>query len=423
MDIENVIDIEVDASEAKEGLSAYEVYLKNGGTLSEEEWLESLKGDTGPTGPTGANGKDGKDGKSAYEIWLEAGNTGTEEDFLNSLKGDNQVRETVVSSGVDYAEIGSWDDDNTENEDRLYRFVTISDIPGEEIKLSTSTSQIVGTTNLKSNVGFLGNYNKGDEDDTTKAIVSILGVAPVKTNDTTIQVNDRVMSDDNGYAVKSSNNLGYRVISILENGLLNISLSPNTDLMQRIKTDVTGLSDNIGSLDSLSTEDKSSLVNAINETFANCNIIGEIIEDTDMTIKDSGIYRVLASDQVSLRIGATSNIVAKYYQPGDYLFWNKEDSYLITLNKAYSSAYNMLCPTIGSYFVKKSGDNYQGYYRDVVINNISTINESQTISGTKTFSTLPESSVIPTTDNQLTNKKYVDDAITAAITTSLEASY
>lgn len=85
MDIENVIDIEVDASEAKEGLSAYEVYLKNGGTLSEEEWLESLKGDTGPTG---ANGIDGKDGKSAYESWLDAGNIGTEEDFINSLKGE-----------------------------------------------------------------------------------------------------------------------------------------------------------------------------------------------------------------------------------------------------------------------------------------------------------------------------------------------
>ena len=153
MNIENVINIEADASEAKEGLSAYEVYLKNGGTLSEEEWLESLKGDTGLTG---ANGKDGK---SAYESWLDAGNTGTEEDFINSLKGE-----------------------------------------------------------------------KGDS-----------------------------------------------------------------------------------------------------------SSISEIIEDTDMTIKDSGIYRVLASDQVSLRIGATSNTVAKYYQPGDYLFWNKEDSYLITLNKTYSS--------------------------------------------------------------------------------------
>lgn len=29
----------------------------------------------------------GKDGKSAYEIWLEQGNTGTEQDFLESLKG------------------------------------------------------------------------------------------------------------------------------------------------------------------------------------------------------------------------------------------------------------------------------------------------------------------------------------------------
>ncbi|MBR5305605.1 MAG: hypothetical protein IKU47_01665 [Oscillospiraceae bacterium] len=33
----------------------------------------------------------GKDGKSAYEIWLEQGNEGTEEDFLNSLKGDDYI--------------------------------------------------------------------------------------------------------------------------------------------------------------------------------------------------------------------------------------------------------------------------------------------------------------------------------------------
>jgi hypothetical protein len=31
----------------------------------------------------------GNDGKSAYEIWLEQGNTGTEQDFLNSLGGSN----------------------------------------------------------------------------------------------------------------------------------------------------------------------------------------------------------------------------------------------------------------------------------------------------------------------------------------------
>lgn len=40
-----------------------------------------------------------------------------------------------------------------------------------------------------------------------------------------------------------------------------------------------------------------------------------------------------------------------------------------------------------------------------------TINNNQTITGTKIFNTLPTSSVAPTADNQLTNKKYVDDSV------------
>jgi hypothetical protein len=61
MDIENVVeidvsmendeeDIDVDISEAgPQGLSAYEIYVKNGGSLTEEAWLESLKGQNGIT--------------------------------------------------------------------------------------------------------------------------------------------------------------------------------------------------------------------------------------------------------------------------------------------------------------------------------------------------------------------------------------
>lgn len=47
------------------------------------------------------------------------------------------------------------------------------------------------------------------------------------------------------------------------------------------------------------------------------------------------------------------------------------------------------------------------------VNTINTVtrDNSQTITGKKTFNTLPESSVVPTTDNQLVNKKYVDDSI------------
>lgn len=46
--------------------------------------------------------------------------------------------------------------------------------------------------------------------------------------------------------------------------------------------------------------------------------------------------------------------------------------------------------------------------KPVDLSNYVTKNTAQTISGKKTFSTLPESSVTPTTANQLVNKNYVD---------------
>lgn len=58
-----------------EGMSAYDIAVKNGFNGTEEEWLKSLKG------------KDS--GKSAYEIAVENGFRGTEEEWLESLKGKN----------------------------------------------------------------------------------------------------------------------------------------------------------------------------------------------------------------------------------------------------------------------------------------------------------------------------------------------
>ena len=51
----------------------------------------------------------------------------------------------------------------------------------------------------------------------------------------------------------------------------------------------------------------------------------------------------------------------------------------------------------------------------VDLNNLLHTSGAETVSGKKTFTTLPETSVAATTNNQLTNKKYVDDAISAAI--------
>lgn len=63
---------------------------QHGGTFDYSPWVGNIKGPAGPQGEPGvpgANGKDGTDGKSAYQIWLDNGHSGTETDFLNSLKG------------------------------------------------------------------------------------------------------------------------------------------------------------------------------------------------------------------------------------------------------------------------------------------------------------------------------------------------
>ena len=61
-----------------------------GGTVTDEQIetaVENYLAENPVAGTPGADGKDGKDGASAYEIWLAEGNTGTEADFLASLKG------------------------------------------------------------------------------------------------------------------------------------------------------------------------------------------------------------------------------------------------------------------------------------------------------------------------------------------------
>lgn len=78
-------------------------------------------GPAGPTGPQGAagpagiNGEDGEPGLSAYEVWLNEGNTGTEQDFIDSLQG----ADGFLPDGTNIGNTTFWDgtqwvvDDNT----------------------------------------------------------------------------------------------------------------------------------------------------------------------------------------------------------------------------------------------------------------------------------------------------------------------
>ncbi|WP_297868451.1 hypothetical protein [uncultured Flavobacterium sp.] len=100
-----------------DGLSAYQIWLNNGNTGTEADFISSLQGAqgpqgiqgpagatgpqgpqgiqgeqgpiglTGPQGPAGANGNNGIDGLSAYQIWINNGNSGTEAEFIASLQG------------------------------------------------------------------------------------------------------------------------------------------------------------------------------------------------------------------------------------------------------------------------------------------------------------------------------------------------
>lgn len=96
-----------------EGKSAYEVAVAAGFGGSEEQWLDSLKGEKGESGITASlyadaqangftgtyaefaltmKGESGGDGKSAFELAILNGFIGSEEQWLNSLKGEKGDR-------------------------------------------------------------------------------------------------------------------------------------------------------------------------------------------------------------------------------------------------------------------------------------------------------------------------------------------
>ena len=91
-----------DGKPGSNGLSAYELAVKNGFTGNESAWLESLKGEQGVSGPAGADGKngvngvDGKDGMSAYSLAVKNGYAGSESEWANKW-----LRGTIVSASTD----------------------------------------------------------------------------------------------------------------------------------------------------------------------------------------------------------------------------------------------------------------------------------------------------------------------------------
>lgn len=100
-EIDSLLD-SVGGGAGAQGDSAYQVWLDQGNSGTEQDFLDSLvgaagtNGQDGTDGNDGTNGSDGSDGLSAYQIWINAGNSGTEADFLASLVGADGADGTTV---------------------------------------------------------------------------------------------------------------------------------------------------------------------------------------------------------------------------------------------------------------------------------------------------------------------------------------
>lgn len=176
-----------------------------------------------------------------------------------------------------------------------------------------------------------------------------------------------------------------------------------------------------GELDNLDTTDKSNLVNAINEVASSSGGDAITFVDTNtfyLSGKKKGIY-YLTAQPTSVYYDETYSATSSISPIDGFLYLLKDidntiqDGELFGLYISYNSNWIEVRllnrDTSGLFSNIGFRQNNTRFSAQFVI-----ANTTQTISGKKTFDTLPETSITPTTNNQLANKKYVDDAVAGA---------
>lgn len=155
---------------------------------------------------------------------------------------------TVLSQNADYAEVGQWADGNPNSENRIGYFVSIDDTQaGTTIIKATSTKDVRGVVVTAPAFSGNGSADKFDSNGNLLkqyAYVAVMGLVSVIDNGT-CTINERCMPNDSGTAVPSSNNLGYQVIDRIDDTHILIAVEPGADMIQRIRTDVAGLQNDV----------------------------------------------------------------------------------------------------------------------------------------------------------------------------------
>lgn len=181
-----------------------------------------------------------------------------------------------------------------------------------------------------------------------------------------------------------------------------------------VSYDIQDLS--IGDLNNLSTEDKTSVVNAINEVLNNSggnggNEITELYEDTDIREMPSGIYVNRHTSNIYVTFADSGNTQIRP-SPEQLIFWSK-GKYILTFNVGSTQ-------TELSFYYIQAG---VGNFASVNVKKMVSTTGSQTIEGQKTFTVLPVVTQDPTEPEQLASKAYVDVTVLNAIGTALGGEY
>ena len=105
MEARSTIDTDMSQSSSsggKDGLSAYEIAVKNGFKGTEQEWLASLVGSPGPQGPQGIQGDAGPRGEKG-----EKGDTGDPgPQYVLTDSDKTEIVNSVIAEFTDVAEVG-----------------------------------------------------------------------------------------------------------------------------------------------------------------------------------------------------------------------------------------------------------------------------------------------------------------------------
>lgn len=212
---------------------------------------------------------------------------------------ENEPKDGIIKSkNAAYAEVGEWADGNVADENRIGYFVSIDPTtPGSTMVRAASTMDVRGVT--VEAPAFSGNCSKDKFDKSGNllkqyAFVAVMGLVSVIDNGT-CTINGRCMPSDNGTAIPSSNNMGYQVVDRIDDSHVLIAVEPTADMIQRVKGDVTKLSnDKADKKDILFTSVDSGTLK-VEGNVLKVNTTDDAEEDNTRPITSSGVHVIVGN--------------------------------------------------------------------------------------------------------------------------------